>query len=572
MSNINIIKVENKGLKLSDGITSVPVLVATVSNYEGSHTQSEMFLFANQVAARAVGLVTSCGAFCRNQSNPSQYELIRSLPNFPSTETYGDDTGFKMRVISQQAGDHGTQYASDSAQENIYYMGRELATAIAHSGYLEYTYALPVLLVNENNQLIIPEEGASTISGIVVGSNDDPMPLAMSHSKYLITHYQGERVYDRADFYSSTNLINSFRDMNNDFNDPNDPFDNDDDSGGGGGSFDDDQDNWDDDSDPVPVPPLPSLSAVDTGFITLFNPTVSQLQNLATYLWSNAFDIDNFKKVTANPMDVILGLSIVPVDVPASTTAEVMVGNQGSGVYMLKANSQYVELNCGTIAIHEKDHSYLDYSPYTKVTIILPFIGAQDLSIDELNGQTMGVIYHIDVLSGACIAYITIDGNVIHQYAGQCSVSIPITSQDFTQTIMALGQLVVAGVGAGVGIAASGGLAAPIAGAMVAGGVSSVASGALNVANSKPAYSKTGSIGGSGGLLAVQKPYLIFEYPRKSKPAQQQTFTGYPSNITFTLGQLFGFTQIQDVHLEGISCTDEERDEMLSIMRGGIIL
>lgn len=568
---INVIKVENKGVKISDGSTIVPVLVATVSNFEGSHTQEEMFAFAYDVSAKSVGLVSSCGAFCFDRHSRAQYELVRSLPNFPGTEVYGDDTGFKLRVRTNQVGEHGTQYASDSEDITIYYEGIELTYTAAASGYKDFEYTLPVLLVDDKNNLVTPQVPASSVQGIHIGS-DDPMPLAMSHSKYLITHYQGELFLPYQSFYTATNLINSHINMDNNFNDPNDPFDNDDDSGGGGGSFGDDQDNWDDDSDPVPVPPLPSLSAVDTGFITLFNPTVSQLQNLATYLWSNAFDINNFKKVTANPMDVILGLSIVPVDVPASTTAEVMVGNQGSGVYMLKANSQYVELDCGTIAIHEKDHSYLDYSPYTKVTIILPFIGAQDLSIDELNGQTMGVIYHIDVLSGACIAYITIDGNVIHQYAGQCSVSIPITSQDFTQTIMALGQLVVAGVGAGVGIAASGGLAAPIAGAMVAGGVSSVASGALNVANSKPAYSKTGSIGGSGGLLAVQKPYLIFEYPRKSKPAQQQTFTGYPSNITFTLGQLFGFTQIQDIHLENISCTDEERDEMLSIMRGGIIL
>lgn len=561
---MDIIKVENKALKCSDNITKIPVLVVTVSEYEGSHDSSEMFIFSNRIAAHSVGLVTSCGYHVRKANSEAQYELIKSLPNVGQDTTYGDDTGFAVTIRPRDI-----LSVAAACDIIINYQGATFMQARPFTGYADFECDLPYILVDENNNLILPLS-TQWMYGVVTGSND-PFPLSIAHSKYLITHYSGEGVIDN-NFYRECELHNTHHNMDKDLTDPNDPFDDDDDSQPGGGGGDGDQDNWDDDSDPVPVPDLPDLSAVDTGFITLFNPTISQLQNLATYLWSGAFDISSFKRITADPMDVILGLSIVPVDVPAPTTAEVTVGNIGTGVFMLKASSQYVELNCGTIDIHELDHSYLDYSPYTKVTIILPFIGAQDLSIDELNGTQMGVVYHIDVLSGACIAFVTIDGNVIHQYAGQCAVSIPITSRDFTQTIMALGQLVVAGIGAGVGIAATGGMAAPLSGAMIAGAVSSVSAGAMNVANSKPNFSKTGSISGSGGLLAVKKPYLIIERPRKCKPADQQTYTGYPSQVTFQLGSLAGFTQVQDIHLNGISCTDSERDEILSLLRSGVIL
>ena len=81
-------------------------------------------------------------------------------------------------------------------------------------------------------------------------------------------------------------------------------------TGGGTGDFDGTGDNID-------IPSLPTLSAVDTGFITLFNPSAGELRSLANYMWSNPlFDLNAWKKIFADPMDAILGLSIVPVAVP----------------------------------------------------------------------------------------------------------------------------------------------------------------------------------------------------------------------------------------------------------------
>lgn len=563
----SVLKVENKALKITDNF-KVPVIVATLSGASGDLTAAEAYQLNLMIAAQMSGAVSAVGYQLNKRDSEAQYQLIASLPSQGTDAVYGDDEGFKLTVQARTYTAGGGDYASCSIF--LSYLGNSVSEGFVYGFYSEdekFEAAFLPIYVSEQNELI--KSSSNRIEGINIVSENE-LPLRMHKSAYLVSQYGGE--VPRNVGYQSIYLYNTNHSMDDDLTDPNDPFDDDDDSGTGGGSDGDDQDNWDSDGDEIPVPGLPELSAVDTGFIALYNPTVAQLQSLASYMWSGAFDLNTFRRIVADPMDVILGLSIVPVDVPASLTAEVNVGNIGTGIYMLKASSQYVEVDCGTIDVHEKDHSYLDYSPYTKVTLILPYIGAQELSIDEINGQTIGIKYHVDILSGACVAFVTIGGNVIHQYAGQCAVSIPITSRDFTQTLQALGQLVGAGIGAGVGIAATGGLSAPISGAMVAGGVSSVASGAMNVMNSKPKFSKTGSIAGSNGLLAVQKPYLIFERPKKCKPADQQTYTGYPSIITRSLGSLSGFTQVKDIHLDGIPCTDSERDEMLRLMREGIIL
>lgn len=346
----------------------------------------------------------------------------------------------------------------------------------------------------------------------------------------------------------------------------------DDESGTGGGGDGSDQDNYDPDSDPNPVPGLPSISAVDTGFITLYNPTAYELKQLASYMWSGLFDIDTYRRIMADPMDTILGLSIVPVNVPSAGSQAVTVGNIPTGISMVKAASQYVSLDCGTIKLSEKWHSYLDYSPYTKLNIFLPYIGAHELNIDEFQGTTLGVVYHIDVLSGACIAFITENGNVIAQYSGQCSVSIPVTSRDFTQTVMALGQLVAGGVSGGLGMIASGGLSAPVTAGMISGGVTAAANTANNVIANKPRVEKSGNMGGSGGLLGVQIPYIFLERPKLCIPSSQNRYTGYPSYITYTLSSLSGFTQVQDIRLDNIPCTDSERDEIMDLLRNGVIL
>lgn len=322
-------------------------------------------------------------------------------------------------------------------------------------------------------------------------------------------------------------------------------------TGGGTGDF-------DGTSDSIEIPGLPTLSAVDAGFITLFAPTIEQLSNLSSYMWSDAFDVATFKKIFADPMQAILGLSIVPVSVPAGGERVVTVGNISTGISMSTATSQYVEVDCGTINVNEYWGAYLDYDPFTKAEIYLPYVGIHPLSVDDIMGKPVHVVYHVDILSGACCAYVKCGNSVLYSFIGQCASSIPITGNDWTNVIN--GVLNIAGsVGSMV---ATGGATAPMA-------IGTIASTAVN--SLKQSVEKSGSMGGTGGMLGVQTPYIILTRPRQAVPSGQNTFMGYPSFITTKLADLSGYTEVDKIHLENIDATDGELNEIETLLKNGVI-
>lgn len=322
-------------------------------------------------------------------------------------------------------------------------------------------------------------------------------------------------------------------------------------TGGGGGDF-------DNTSTPIEIPNLPSISASSTGFISLFNPSLSQLNELSAYLWSDLFEIDGWKKLFADPMDAILGLSILPVAVPSGGTREVKVGNIGTGISLTVAASQFVEVDCGSIDVNEYWGAYLDYEPYTQAQIFLPYIGTRPISVDEIMGKTVRVIYHVDILTGACCCFVKCGDSVLYTYNGQCSIPIPITGANYSSVVNG-----VISVAASVGsLVATGGASAPTA-------IPAIASSAIN--QMKPSIEKSGSISGSAGVLNMQIPYLILIRPRQALPSKQNEFIGYPSLITVQLTELSGYTEVQSIHLENISATQEELSEIQSLLEGGVI-
>lgn len=325
------------------------------------------------------------------------------------------------------------------------------------------------------------------------------------------------------------------------------------DTGGGNGDF-------DNTSDPIDIPPLPAVSAVDTGFMTLFTPSLQNMRDLAAYMWANPlFDVNAYKKILANPMDAILGLSLVPVTIPANTAKQVTVGNIPTGISMPVADNQFIEVDCGSINVNEHWGAYLDYSPYTKCELYLPYCGIHPIDTDDIMATTVKVVYHVDILTGACCAYVKCGDSVLYTFTGQLATTIPITGNDWTSMINGIINATTA-IGS---MAATGGLTAPMA-------VSEVASTVINTA--KPTMERSGSLSGTGGMMATQYPYLILTRPRQALPELQNKFSGYPSFISSYLSDLSGYTEVYSVHLEGISATGAELSEIEQILKGGVIL
>lgn len=332
--------------------------------------------------------------------------------------------------------------------------------------------------------------------------------------------------------------------------------------GGGDGSRDDP-----DEIEKAEIPPLPSISAVDTGLITMYGATLPQLQALGSYLWSDLWDIEtNFKKLFSDPMNCLIGLSIVPVRPSMGAGTNVKFGNITTNIALNKLTSQYVEVDCGSLSINEYIGSFMDYSPYVNISIYLPYIGYRELSPDDVMKDTIHVVYHVDVLTGGCCAMIeTAKKGLLYSYNGSCCCNVPITAINYSGAIQNAVSAVGSGVTTAVGIATG---AAPIA----AVGAASMLSNAANTAmNSKPSIQRSGNMGGSAGLMSYQKPLLVITRPRMSVPAKLNKFTGLTSNITMNLSTCKGFTQIEMVHLDSVPCTADERRELLTLLKQGVI-
>lgn len=332
----------------------------------------------------------------------------------------------------------------------------------------------------------------------------------------------------------------------------------------GGGSEEDGGDGNTVDDDPVTEQTLPLPSVTNLGFCTIYVPTASELMDMANYLWSGNFDIENVIRLFSNPLDSVIGLSAVPVDLAGVSPAESihLGGVQVGSVTMHRyAGRTSVPVDFGTVSIKEKWGSYLDYTPYTEFSIYLPFIGIKNIKADDIMGKTLSLKYYIDIVSGGCIASLRVNGgSVIYEYSGQCALQIPITSQNYDNIFNSA---------ISAALALTSAFSPSASGPVLAG---AVASAATQNFSAKPSVSRSGGFNGITGFLGQLQPYILRTMPKAYIPNEQNKFIGYPSFTTKTLGAISGYNEIASIHLENIPATGAELTEIEDLLKGGVIL
>ena len=312
----------------------------------------------------------------------------------------------------------------------------------------------------------------------------------------------------------------------------------------------------------LPIPVVPATGIQGTGFVAIYNPTQSQLAAFSQYMWSKNF-IDNISKLFEDPMQAIIGLHMIYATPSRGADSNIVCGYLDSGVTSRTVSSQYINMACGAIKINRYFGNILDYAPYTKVQLFLPFIGVVNLDTNEVMNSTLNVTYRVDVLTGACLAQISVSrsdyGAVMYTFSGNCAVQLPISGGNYSSIIANT-----IGIGASIGATlATGGAMAPV---LVAGAASAVTNSHLSVAHS-------GSIGANAGALGGKIPYLIITRPKPYNANNYNNYYGYPSNLAIKLSSCSGYTRVKDIHLEHISrATDDELNEIESLLKTGVII
>ena len=353
--------------------------------------------------------------------------------------------------------------------------------------------------------------------------------------------------------------------------------------------------NFSDDSDTVTEDSLPTINVMGTGFATIFTPSKTQLRALSELFWDSNF-FTFMQNLVENIEGMFTSLAMVPFTVTAGSTVEVTwFGFAATGIYLTLASEQYYEFDMGSIDLSGDSRIFkydncLDYSPFSKLGIYLPFIGFQDLDIDECRNATIHLKYRIDILSGACVALIKINGSTLYQFSGNCLTQIPITSESMGKAISDVVNVGIAAASARVAGAAS---AADAAAAESSDKMSQAQKEAHRMharvsqtnadnhlrsasANAtmglKPQFNKTGSVSSSVSMLSVKQPYLFLTTSRLAIPHSYQHYAGFPCNMTGKLNTFSGYTVVESIRLNDLVATTPEVEEIYQLLKEGVII
>lgn len=289
-----------------------------------------------------------------------------------------------------------------------------------------------------------------------------------------------------------------------------------------------------------------------------YSLTANRAQQLGWQLWEAGF-IDNIKLVNNSPMENVISLKALPFNV-SGNDEEIVLGNVPMNVNGEKVTSFNGKRLIGSINVTGMYNSFLDFAPFTKITIFLPFIGFKDLDVSAIMYKTLTVYYITDILTGACRAELRVDNVPFVCFDGDIGIDISLAASNRAQVEAAFITSAASNITSAVGSAASGNVEG------VAKSVIGLAESAMNQ------YHTTNNGAPSPACSAYQTRdvYLIYDRPTYQDLKAFNRTHGRMCMLSRTLGTLSGYTVTSpNVDLSGVTATEEEKEEIVKILSSG---
>lgn len=305
--------------------------------------------------------------------------------------------------------------------------------------------------------------------------------------------------------------------------------------------------------------------------------------------------------------------------------------NTPVNAYNLNSSLPY-KIVLGSVRITPPHNSpaFLNYAPYTSVTMYLPYIGEFDLDPALVMGKILDIEYRFDITTGDCIAYVLdIEEHIITTRSGKIGFKIPLvydsTNDEIKVVAGTVGKLVMAGVTAGVMSSATANYNAMLAPVVTSTTSTTIHSTGGQVSLKRYSRANEVRVTGSGtgnfsstiqsippepkqdtskeyliksvgetttGLFNANVgkivnidqskdlttrfnspyPYVIIRSQEIIKPSNYNHTMGVPCAEYVTLGSLTGFTKVGAIHLENFTtATENEVSEIYSLLNDGVI-
>ena len=375
------------------------------------------------------------------------------------------------------------------------------------------------------------------------------------------------------------------------------------------------------------VNPSGSMSVEHSNSTTFYALRPANVNDVFDYI--NGLTFESLIELIANkPADFITSIRIYPFDFNTADSAHVTtdtsiklgryecdLGTGGTSQSCYKLTDGYkTHFNLGTYTFTPHFNSFLDYAPYTKYELYLPYCGFVDMNATEYTGKTISIDYILDYTQGSCLAVVsdvTNENDHVILFSRKGTIGVPITWQATNSGQVLRGAVTAAAstlvMGAGTGIArgianrpgrkrfkndlsawntaehAEGsrlidenihgedwvkGMAkwhrenpapkkadyiTPANPYLTSNIITSGINGMSNAFLNTPLSVERGEIGGDFSMFSMpQKPYIITTRTHTALPTNYTTLMGKPSGKTATLSQLSGFTSIDAIRVEGI--------------------
>lgn len=311
-----------------------------------------------------------------------------------------------------------------------------------------------------------------------------------------------------------------------------------------------------------------------SGFNLYYVPSYHELIKSAYYSLNGVNNLSDFMNNTAalflNPSTYIVSATAIPCDKSKFGAGALQSTIRLGGLVNFNVSCYPLSSLWGDSDVFPYTFdklyydSFLDFEPYTKITLFLPYIGFVPLKASECNGGSLTVQYRFEAITGKCIAFVkTTDRNGrntgYYQYSGDAGFSLPWVGNNGGGT-----QMIHSAASAAVSIAKNDKDQMQQFG----GFLQEAAKFAAH--DSRPHMQ--GGFGVNTGALGGDEIVLFIQRAQHAMPANYYDLHGYQTATGATVGDYSGFTAFSYVELTNCDATDAEKAEIEGLLKGGVYL
>lgn len=257
----------------------------------------------------------------------------------------------------------------------------------------------------------------------------------------------------------------------------------------------------------------PSEERVD--FFTIYEPTNANMKKINDAIFINAAD-----GTTINVQQYFSSYKKFYCKIPVAGYKQLKGGRYDFGEQAPYVKEHTIIIDCGSVEIPEQNQSLLDYSPFSRLTIYLPFIGFQELDDKLVVGHTLKVQYVVDVLSGRCLAQLFVDRTDLQSCFAEYGGTIA----------------------------------------------------ADEIFGTDNGYNYYGAYELMTTMQLGELSCYVLIHTKIPLEGDIVNYKGLPTNEIVKVGDVSGFVKYSSIHVDGMTATDSEKSEIESLLMSGIFV